>query len=295
MKYNALLHKKSLGYSYPFQYLKQLILTNIKTCYTQPKSILYSKRLNNGEKFLLSNKTLYPYNFKFSKTESDYSSTTLSLKIDVLFQEFQINEIEMKVQDEQLVREIIETYSELSKIIKYNKADEIDFPVAVIARYLYFSIRIKDLFKKEENSNDNDSNIKNLIDLFIKKIQYSDSESLGLFMKYLTLVNNNDSQVWESVHKRLSQVRFEPEFTKVTNYSPHLFQYKEIKEETFTGYSDFTVKVFFEGWRSVFYVYQSILYARRNGISQLDNENEFLRKFEKEKELFNDSRVLVLK
>ena len=65
MKYNSSSTLKSLYAFKPLEYIKTLLLTNIKTCYTNPRnSLYYSIRYNSGERFMLDNKLLFPYQIK---------------------------------------------------------------------------------------------------------------------------------------------------------------------------------------------------------------------------------------
>src|SRR5574343_583920 len=83
MKYNGFGNLTKTYSNFWLNYIKTILQTNIRLAYWTPKkAILYSTRLLSGEKFLLQNKLLYPYEFSSSSLEEANKPLNLSLSLE---------------------------------------------------------------------------------------------------------------------------------------------------------------------------------------------------------------------
>lgn len=266
MKYNGLATIKRLYYFYPLHYIKLFLTSNIKTIFTSPKTIFYSMRYNNGENFMMHNKTLYPYQYKVDSIESSKSSINLAYKLDACIQELTLKKLENENSNitklytsktiETLNNSIDENLIELLKNLRYITSAELDLPAGVLARLLYGGLKAENYLRKTYFKSDEETKL--IIELFMKKIRFADSESLALFMSSIADLKVNDSSIWNQCLEKITELSFEPEFTKVTNSSPHLFRYVEVSTNSCKSVSRLSSNVFYEGWRGVFLAYNSI-------------------------------------
>lgn len=261
MKYNSFGVFKKLYSNFTLEYLKQLFQTHIKLAVLTPKkSINYSSRLAHGEKFLLFNKSLYPYNYFTSSDEEFNTSLNISLQLENALLEswFLKNEnkgLIKKVPEKKLeiLKEtIIDTVSILQNRIKYVNEEELDFPVAVYARFIY-SKKAKDVADIKEDLIEEESFLK-AVKLFFSKIRFCDSESLSYAMCALVKNNIFDLIYWDQIFKRVKEVDFEHELTKVTNCSPYLFRYKEVSKSE-------DQDIFHNPYGNATYIYMSLKQA----------------------------------
>lgn len=301
MKFNGLATVKQLYFNYPFQYIKLFFKTNIKTCFTNPKTIFYSQRYNNGEKFLLDNKLLYPYNYKLSTKNQEIDNINLSYKIDALLQELNFYNLQSDNKNvaslfnnkiDNIKSEIISHSSELLKYIRYVNPSELDLPVAVIARILFCLSRSEKLLNKSLCRDDEEFH--QLIDSFLNKIRFSDAESLSLFLSSLSEKNISDISIWNKAFERLNEISFEPEFTKVTNANPHLFRYVETTKEDSKNFSSLASLCYFEGWRGVYLTYNALEKAMSLGVvHSKETLDHFKKRFDLTNFLADEKRRLI--
>lgn len=267
MKFNGLANVKGLYANYTFNYLKLLATTHIKTCFTLPKNaILYSARQRSGENFLLENKILYPYKYNVISSEDALSPINLAIRLENSFKELNIFNTEkdkkvsrlfsanfsVRVQDS-----IANDLNDLLKYVKYLKADEAksSLPAAALAKLLYSVAQAERLYGKEVAE---DTLYDYIVSLFLQKIKFADAESLGNVLLSLSIKQKFDINVWEPLLAYIDKVKFEPEFTKVVNTSPHLFIYKETTNLAIKGLSPIGTKCYLEGFRSVFLIYSAL-------------------------------------
>ena len=231
MKYNSL---STIKVKYPSslgEFFKQLLRSNIKMpFFNSSKRINFSERQYNGERFLLNNRYFFPFNYVVYDESGLNQPLNIALKLENNFKELELCQKDDfdKRQYEAAVKESIESnISKLDKIMKYEK--KIDFPVSIFAIYCYSKAILNELglsknLVQEETFNKS-------LDHFFEKIQYSDGTYLSLIM--CSLVKNNiwDNKKWNMIFKRLNDVKFEFEFTKVESINPHLFQYRNVNEK----------------------------------------------------------------
>lgn len=274
MKYNGFSVVKNFYYNFNIQYLKIALQTHLKTCYTVPKSaIYYSARYNAGEDFLLNNKTLYPFRVDNNSSSKDVSGLHLAYKVDNSLSELNIYKLEegnSKVQSlfsgdklRSINDQLSESLADLYKIYKYVEPSKREFSAFIIARILYALSQNNSAVSR---SNFDEESYIDLLKSFIEKAKFADSDSLALVLSSLSTKGVFSNEYWTPLLNRLNEVKFEPEFTKVTNTSPHLFYYKESSSEFSKETSDFTNKVFFDGYRSILLVYKSLTLASKNNV-----------------------------
>jgi hypothetical protein len=238
MKYNGLGLTKALYWGNKLPFFYQLLRTNIKLAFRAPKkSILYSERLQSGEKFMLSNKTLYPYNYAPEGHNESRSPLITSIFLNNIIGEMEYydrNKVKLEEKSlNHLEDAILLNLTELNQIIDYNKEEELDLPVAVYANFLYArKMGIKYLPKLTDPVSDD--NFYKALRLFEKKIRFSDADSLSQVICALIMNNVCENELWGKIFSRLSEVTFEHEHTMVVNSSPYLFYYQALsKSEIF--------------------------------------------------------------
>lgn len=273
MKFNGLAaNVKRLYFNYTFHYLKLLASTHIKTCFTLPKNaIMYSARQRAGENFLLDNKILYPFKYDIANSEDASTPINLAIRLENSFKELNIfkNEKDQNVSklykanfSAKIQESIDNDLKELIKYVKYIKSDEAkaSLPAAVLAKLLYSIAQAERLY---ENEVVEDDLFNHIVSLFLGKLKYADAESLGNALLSLAIKQKFSSGIWTPLIAHIDKIKFEPEFTKVTNTSPHLFMYKETTTEAFKGLSPFGSKCYLEGYRSVFLTYSALRIAEK--------------------------------
>jgi len=237
MKYNGFGGIKRLYYNSYIENAKQFLRLNIKIPHFIPRnSINYSQRLFLGEKFLLSNKTLYPYNYSPVSEQSSQSPVDISLQLETAIVEAAYlhrgdPKIVSQVSDKEkgfIEERITESIEVLGKIIKYS-GEEADLPAAVYARLLYSRCMAK--FAGIGCELINEEVFNKALGQYFQKIRFADSVSLSYV--FCALVRNNiwDKELWRQQFERLEQVYFEHEFTQVTNNGPRLFVYRDLKKD----------------------------------------------------------------
>ena len=302
MKYNGLATIKRLYYCYPLHYIKLFLTTNIKTTFTSPKTIFYSMRYNNGENFMMQNKTLYPYQYKVESGESAKSSINLAYKLDACIQELSLQKLESDNSNinklyssktiETLNNSLDENLLELTKILRYSNQDESDLAVGVLARLLYGGLKAENYLRKSYFKSEEETKL--IIELFMKKLKFADSESLALFMSSIADLKINDSTIWSECLTKIAELSFEPEFTKVTNSNPHLFRYVEVSSNSCKSISKLSSNIFYEGWRGVFLAYNSIEKAVEMDVkNSKESLSSFTKRFKLEDYVREEKRKLL--
>jgi hypothetical protein len=273
-------------------FLKKLFKANIKTLQTYPKSIWYSLRYNNGERFLLHDQSIYPFNYDTKITQEQESepvrlSTKLLANINELWNLNYINSYGEKEKTSfgknyknQLCDSLKETYLHLYKIIEYNRKDEsLDLPAAVYARILYASSIIStlknskdgDLFFSQNENNIFDKNVLNIVlQKFLQKVEYADADSLASVMYALTKFKHFQNEVWTKLIHNLQGKKFTPEFTLVQPKLPFVFRYSEVTPKNLNIYY-YSKGVFQADW--------ALRESSRNGVDSAEGIKTFEQRF----------------
>ena len=231
-------------YSNPdISYLKQFFSANIKTLYTYPKSIWYSLRLNHGEKFMLHNTNIYPYNYNFLQDNNvDTDPINRANKLNANLTEFEILNylISNKVNDQYFTNrmpailsnvklETESTYAELIRIVNLVEGKDLNLPVYIYSQIMYgFNVNFKHKFNEKLDVTDKNK----LIEKFIEKIEYASAEGVVNAMGYLVNTKNYNAEIWNKLVESLENKEFSPEFTKVCNKTPFLFRYQEVEDKS---------------------------------------------------------------
>lgn len=250
-----------------FNNIKKILKANIKTTWTYPKTIWYSMRYNSGEKFILQDKSLYPYNYDcgiYQEKDSVGLSTQLLCSIrDHKYYHYlrKTNEKNKQFLD---IKEIKKNYNnsfeELVLGYKYNSErseKEFSMPCAVSARVLYgFTL---------SSASENHKLEKSILSHFFKKIEYADAESIAQVMYLLAHYNYFKPEVWGKLIEALRGKHFQPEFTAVASTLPHLFRYKEVKKQGLSFLDSFGNSLFAEGYLHAFEAYHALSKAQASG------------------------------
>ena len=234
MKYNGLGITKNLYYGDKLPFLRQLLRTNIKLAFGVPKkAILYSERLQSGEKFMLYNESHYPYNYSSETYNEARSPTNIALYLNNIIGElkfFKVNNMNMSEKSlENIETNLLDSIKNLDDILSSNREEQLDLPVVVYASYLYAATFLAITTKIADLHEDN---FYKALRLFEKKIRFSDADSLLQVMFVLDSNNVCENELWGKIFSRFSEVRFDFEHTKVVNCSPHLFYYKDLPQES---------------------------------------------------------------
>jgi hypothetical protein len=254
MKYNGYGNIAKTYSNFWLNYIKTLFLTNIRLAYWTPKkAILHSVRMQTGEKFLLTNKLLYPYELSPASYEEANKTLNLSISLenslveaDYFINYTSIDRIRFHNKlTEEIFANIKEKTNLLSKTILVEEEKDLDLPVAVYAR-LIFSQSIQKIGNLDYEVSE--EVYEKSLRLFLKKLKFADSNSLSMVVFSLAHKKYKDSKTWELLFKKLENTFFESEFTKVNNYSPHLFKYRELdllKKKDFQ--EEFALKIIKQG------------------------------------------------
>jgi len=238
-------------------YIKAFFSANIKTLYTYPRSIWYSLRYNAGENFMLNNTSLYPY--KYNDTEIEIKTedpVELSNRLNSNINELSlfryisncatsVSEKEIKSSETKLHESANKAMSELLNTIKYGE-EKVNFPAAVTARLLYSVAKNSELnIINNLKCDDNELNI--MINLFIKKLEFADGDSISQVLFALASLQNFNKDTWSTLISEVKTKKFRPEFTLVSNKAPFVFRYYE-NDSFHTGIVDtFGNHLFFKG------------------------------------------------
>ena len=290
MKYNSLSSYKSSYYFKPLAFLKTLLSTHIKTSYTNPRNtIFYSARYNSGERFLLNNKSLYPFDVKVYNEDHASHPNNLAYKLDNNIRELELKNIELSIYNNKLFSEkelstiehsFSKVLTDLYKSYKYVEKDKLELSAFVLSRIIYSISNYNKLLSNSRNRETNQftkEDFEFLVEYFIdSKLKYADAESFALV---LSAVAGEKGNKYQKLYKRLSEVKFESEFTKVNNISPHLFKYSENTSylDKFTSLfkdvkipyvscntSKFSKEVLLNSDRALYLTYNALINASKN-------------------------------
>lgn len=235
MKYNGFGSIAKLYSNFYLNYFKTLFQTNIRLAYWTPqKAILYSTRLFQGEKFLLQNKLLYPYDHSPKSNEEANKPLSLSISLENslfeadTFLDYLLEGEPKHIKDkhsEQVLTNIVEKADILGLTIQVEDESKLDLPVAIYARLIFAKV-VGNIIKLDLKVSD--ETFDKTLRLYLNKLRFSDSNSISMVIYALAFRGNRDPNVWKLLFERLGQVSFESEFTKVNNCSPHLFKYREL-------------------------------------------------------------------
>jgi hypothetical protein len=232
---------KSLG-----SYLSDLFNGLFKTGWSVPKSVWYSLRYNSGEKFLQNTPYMYPYRYPLDINKSKEPvvlSNQLANSIDNFqaetYEKLNLENPELVKVQEEFVKIFNTSFYELYKSFEYNTDNKnFDVPVVVSAKTLYGAANFKIVnstsnpFKKMEFSDIKIQTLSFILDNFMKKLQYSDSESICQVLYTLDQFSYYHEQTWNKLINELKSRSFEPEFTKVKSIFPLYFRYKNVNPES---------------------------------------------------------------
>jgi hypothetical protein len=254
MKYNGYGNITKVYSNFWINYIKTVFLTNIRLAYWTPKkAILYSTRLQQGEKFLLQNKLLYPYDYSPSSLEEANKPLNLSISLEnslfeadlILNYSSSSKAIILKNKTTDfIISNIIEKANTLSKIVNAEDEKVLDLPVAVYARLIY--AKTAGVLGKFNLNVSNEAYEKSLR-LFLKKLKFADSTSLSMVIFSLAHEGIKDSSTWTLLFEKLENTLFESQFTPVQNSSPHLFKYRELNSLEKTQNTDFALMIISRG------------------------------------------------
>lgn len=234
---------KGLYNSVEWSYIKQFFKANIRTLYFFPKSIWYSLRLNQGEKFMLYNLNNYPYSYNNDSYNHKRQPEPVNVAQNLINN---INEYEvlnvlvndpkgnkwfrmgMPENKAKCLESANNSYTELVTILNQTVQKSTDFPVFVYSSIMQghaFNQKVK--FSPDVKVDNPDA----LIGGFVNKIQYASAEGVVSALEFLVSNNNYDQGVWDVIAGSLKNKEFQPEFTHVTNKTPFLFRYVEVSDK----------------------------------------------------------------
>jgi hypothetical protein len=251
---------------------------NLRTTFTYPKTIWYSLRYNAGEKFLLNEYSLYPFNYDLT-SEISKDKEPVRLSTNLLTNITEIQALDYRVMptleksNTALVKAFEENLKELYKGFQYNRDNkEYDCPVAVPARVLYGMVNLDHVAYRKGSRADSYYDLETMrfiLRCFFRKIEYADTESVTQVMFAMAKLELFAEEFWNELIAVLSTKSFEPEFTKVTPYIPHLFRFKELKDQqndaTYSViFNETGVNLFVKGYKPVVEAYHAISKASNN-------------------------------
>lgn len=297
---------KQLHINPDISYLKQFIKANIKFLFTYPKSIWYSQRYNSGEKFILMDTNNYPYFYNITQNQKE-ARDPLNMSLYLLTattETYILNypNLSKVVKSEKAIKEVSEkftkNFSELNSLfnIRLEDQEKLDLPVAVYARTLFAGVVANSAFASVSNGKNtiNEEVYRFCLTKFLEKIEFADADSIAMTMFSLANFGVFEQNVWRSLIDHLKGKSFTPEFTHVTNKTPHVFRYEEVDTKQIKSqYLDqFGNKLYVNGYLPVFQAYFALNKAVENGVNAGDIINDLVAKFPEIKEevqLFNAS------
>ena len=262
-------------------YFKDLFRGLMRSTGNYPKSVWYSLRYNAGEKFILFNPYLYPYQYDLaneafqSKEPVRLSSQLISsIKILQLIQhEHSANYLSDKKTHQELIKKFNESFYELFKTFEYNNDNNnFDVPVVVAARTLYAST-LYDSLNGPQNSATRIDNfeIKKdtlfvLLEKFLEKVEFADADSISQVLHSLAFYQYYKPEIWNKIIAQLYNKHFEPEFTAVKPLFPKFFSYREVSDfERSLNHIDPKVNdLLVKNFAAVYEAYNAINKAARN-------------------------------
>lgn len=233
-----LLNNRSL---YPYSYtnnnvesINQPVHSTITLSNFVREAQIYKQRIEDPE--TIPKNILSSFHTKMEEYKSQYTDqkdiSSLSISIDRDHYKRQLKECK---------EEIIDSLEQINMTLSVNntsnfvdeKNDIKDLPVSVYSRIIFVKNSLKNIDIDEKFISED--TYKLACQCFINKLEFCDSESLGLVI--MSVLNNNtissfSNKDWNSIFSRLDEVKFEREFTRVKNISPHLFRYKETAKST---------------------------------------------------------------
>ncbi len=303
---------KKLHINPDLSFLKQFLQANIKFLFTYPKSIWYSQRYNQGEKFILVNTNIYPYFYNYNQNQkeaNDPLNTSLYL-LTATTESYILNYPNLKPNtfSEKTRKEVSEKFNQnfqaLNSLINIRLVEDqqqpkLDLPVAFYARILYAGVVANSNFASAAQGAANKKTINEesyrfCLEKFMEKIEFADAESISIVMFSLANFGVFEENVWRSLIEHLKAKSFTPEFTHVANKTPHVFRYEDVDvKHVKSNYLDqFGNKLFLEGYLPVFQAFSSLNKALEKGVNAEDMINVLNSKFPKVKDevhLFNAS------
>ncbi len=272
---------KKLHFSPDLSYIKQFVRANIKLLFTYPKSVWYSQRYNSGEKFILMDTNNYPYYYNFVQSQKEladplnislYLLTATNESYILGYPNLKPNTFSQKTMDK-VSQKFLENFQSLNNLINIRLEDQekFDLPVAVFARILYASnIANGNSEAKQSGKNMiNEEAYRLCLGKFLEKIEFADAEAISMVMFSLSNFGVFEETVWKTLIDAMNNKNFVPEFTIVTNKTPHVFRYEEIDAKSIKSQylDDFGNKLFLNGYLAVFQAYSSIIKAHEKGVN----------------------------
>ncbi len=268
MKHSTYSLVNRINISRPQLFIKRLLNSNIKTTWTNTKSIWYSMRFNAGENFIMNEKLLYPYTYDHQISESQKSEPVrLSTKLltactDKHYMSY-VNsktpgQIPQKLVDENNIQKNFnEAFNELYKMYQYAEDNKCDCPAVVSARLIYAcAIR-----KIEDHSI-----LTNVLAQFISKVEFADAESIGQVMLAMSKYGYYKPTIWEPLIAELQKKSFLPEFTSLSFAGAHVNRFREVSHHKLMDIDEFGNQLFSEGYLHAFEAYVALKAASENGI-----------------------------
>lgn len=302
---------KKLHISPDLSFLKQFLKANIKFLFTYPKSIWYSQRYNAGEKFILMDTNIYPYFYNYAQNQKE-SNDPLNISLYLLSattESYILNYPNLKPNtfSEKTKKEVLEKFSEnfqsLNSLINIRLEDQqkLDLPVAFYARILYAGVVANSNFAaaaaaaaQSAKKTINEEAYRFCLQKFLEKIEFADAECIAIVMFSLANFGVFEENMWSSLIGNLKAKSFAPEFTHVTNKTPHVFRYEDLDVKTVKSQclDEFGNKLFLNGYLPVFQAYSALSKASENGVEAKDLLSDLVRRFPEIKDevsLFNAS------
>lgn len=299
---------KKLHINPDLSYLKQFLKANIKFLFTYPKSIWYSQRYNAGEKFILMDTNIYPYFYNSAQNQKEandplntslhlFSATTESYILN--YPNLKPNTFSEKTKNQVSVK-FNENFQSLNSLINIRLEDQqkLDLPVAFYARVLYAGVVANSNFAASAHSGNegkhtiNEESYRFCLGKFMEKIEFADAESISIVMFSLANFGVFEENVWRNLIDNFKGKCFAPEFTHVSNKTPHLFRYEDldIKEIKSQYLDQFGNKLFLNGYLPVFQAYSALSKAVEQGVNADDIVKDLVQRFPEikdEVEIFN--------
>ena len=216
-------------FSYDFNYVRQLLRTNIKFAFWTPRSAIhYSDRLHSGESFILNQITLYPFHYNNADSEFDLRPVEQLNAHASLVSEYisaQLNGLP-QVTLARLAQKFKEVLAANSKLLN---VDCSGLPAASLANLLFIFATTEKFGLSYDNyilkGTDSKATFLKIVQDFAAKGDLADADSVS---KVIFAVNKLELAFdVKLLEQLLENKKFRFEFTAVEMTLPHLNRYKE--------------------------------------------------------------------
>lgn len=157
------------------------------------------------------------------------------------------------------------SFQNLHDIVRLN--ENANLPAAVYARIIYASAKLNESgynhLKLQKIDNET---LKNVLQKFIKKIEYADNESIAQVIYSMNSHKYYNNSLWNELLNNLKVDEFSSNYTSVVNKSPFIFRYTETKENKLRNFDKLGNLLFGQNQKTLFETFNAILNANSNKV-----------------------------